>query len=92
MAPILVSPSAAAGAKNGWAGIVVDGAVRDVAELQAAGVGIFARALCPMPPAKRGGGHEGGPVRLQGVVVNPGDWLYADADGIVVSARPLHGG
>jgi regulator of ribonuclease activity A len=83
---------AAAAANNGWAGIVVDGAVRDVAELRATAVGVRALALCPMPPAKRGGGQEGGPVRLQGVVVNPGDWLYADADGIVLSAQPLHGG
>jgi regulator of ribonuclease activity A len=82
---------AAAAARNGWAGIVVDGAVRDLAELRATAVGVRALALCPMPPAKRGGGHEGGPVRLQGVVVRPGDWLYADADGIVLGERPLHG-
>ncbi len=82
---------AAAAAKNGWAGIVVDGAVRDVAELRATAVGVRALALCPMPPAKRGGGRQDVPVRLQGVVVRPGDWLYADADGIVVSDRPLHG-
>ena len=83
---------AAAGAKNGWAGIVVDGAVRDVAELRATALGIRALALCPMPPAKRGAGQQDVPVRLQGVVVRPGDWLYADADGIVVSDRALHGG
>jgi regulator of ribonuclease activity A len=83
---------AAAGAKNGWAGIVVDGAVRDVAELRATALGVRALALCPMPPAKRGAGQQGVAVRLQGVVVRPGDWLYADADGIVVSDRALHGG
>lgn len=83
---------AAAAARNGWAGIVVDGAVRDVAELRATAVGVRALALCPMPPAKRGTGSQGGPVRLRGVVVRPGDWLYADADGIVVSHQPLHGG
>lgn len=81
---------AAAAARNGWAGIVVDGAVRDLAELRAAAVGIRALALCPMPPAKRGAGQQGMAVRLQGMVVRPGDWLYADADGIVISERPLH--
>jgi regulator of ribonuclease activity A len=81
---------AAAASRNGWAGIVVDGAVRDVAELRATAVEVRALALCPMPPAKRGSGPQGVPVRLRGVVVRPGDWLYADADGIVVSERPLH--
>ncbi len=76
-------------ASNGWAGIVVDGCVRDVAELAACFVGIRALALCPMPPAKRGAGQRDVPVRVQGVPVNPGDWLYADADGIVVLERPL---
>jgi regulator of ribonuclease activity A len=83
---------AAAAARNGWAGIVVDGAVRDVAELRATAVGVRALATCPMPPAKRGTGSQGVPVGLRGVVVRPGDWLYADADGIVVSHQPLHGG
>jgi regulator of ribonuclease activity A len=83
---------AAAAAANGWAGLVIDGAVRDIAELRATPLGVRALALCPMPPAKRGSGQQGTPVRLQGVVVRPGDWLYADADGIVVSDRPLHAG
>lgn len=76
-------------AKNGWAGIVVDGCVRDAAELAACAVGIRALALCPMPPAKRGAGQSDVPVRLQGVAIQPGDWLYADDDGIVVLDRPL---
>ena len=76
-------------ANNGWAGIVVDGCVRDGAELAACAVGIRALALCPMPPAKCGAGQSDVPVRLQGVPVKPGDWLYADADGILVLDRPL---
>lgn len=80
---------AALAVKNGWAGIVVDGCVRDRSELAACAVGIRALALCPMPPAKRGGGQRDVPVRVQGVPIRPGDWLYADADGIVVLERPL---
>lgn len=79
---------AALAVKNGWAGIVVDGCVRDAAELAACAVGIRALALCPMPPAKLGAGQRDVPVRLQGVPVRPGDWVYADADGIVVLDRP----
>lgn len=80
---------AASAARNGWAGIVVDGCVRDVAELAAAGVGIRALALIPLPTQRRGEGQRDVDVQVQGVWVRPGDWLYADADGIVVSAQPI---
>ena len=73
---------------SGWAGIVVDGCVRDAGELARCAIGIRALALCPVPPAKRGAGQRDVPVRLQGVAVRPGDWLYADADGMVVLDRP----
>lgn len=80
---------AAAAARNGWAGIVVDGCVRDVAELATAGVGIRALALMPLPTQRRGEGQRDVEVQVQGVWVRPGDWLYADADGIVVTAQPM---
>ena len=82
---------ALAAAKNGWAGIVVDGAVRDVAELNVAQVGIRALALMPLRTEKRGEGQKDLPVQIQGTWVRPGDWLYADEDGMVVGAGPLHG-
>ena len=74
----------AAAAKNGWAGVVVDGCVRDAAELAACDVGIRALALMPLPTEKRNEGQRDVPVQVQGVWVRTGDWLYADADGIVV--------
>ena len=80
---------AAAAARNGWAGLVVDGCVRDVAELAASAVGIRALAAMPMPTEKRGQGQRDSAVQIQGVWVRPGDWLYADADGIVVSSTAL---
>ena len=80
---------AAAAARNGWVGLVVDGCVRDVAELAATDLGIRALGLMPLPTERRHAGLVDVPVRLQGVVVRPGDWLVADADGIVVmSAAP----
>lgn len=79
---------AAAAARNGWAGIVVDGAVRDVAELNASAVGIRALALMPLPTEKRNQGQADVPVVIQGVIVRPGEWLYADEDGIVVMSQP----
>jgi regulator of ribonuclease activity A len=75
---------AAAAARNGWAGVVVDGCVRDVAELAACEVGIRALAAMPLPTEKRQQGVADVPVRIQGVWVRPGEWLYADADGMVV--------
>jgi regulator of ribonuclease activity A len=78
----------AAGARNGWAGIVVDGAVRDVAELAACDVGIRALASMPWPTEKRQEGQRDVPVVIQGVTVRPGEWLYADEDGIVVMPSP----
>jgi regulator of ribonuclease activity A len=74
----------AAAAKNGWAGVVIDGAVRDTEELEACDVGIRALALVPMPPHKRNEGQRDVPVQIQGIWVRPGEWLYADADGIVI--------
>lgn len=75
--------------KNGWSGIVVNGCVRDVAELQACDIGIRALGLVPLPTEKRGAGLRDVPVQIQGQWIHPGDWLYADADGIVIGRKPL---
>jgi regulator of ribonuclease activity A len=79
----------AAAARNGWAGVVIDGCVRDIAELAEHAVGIRALAAIPMPTEKRNQGQAEVAVQVQGVWVRPGDWLYADEDGIVVAARAL---
>lgn len=79
----------AAAARNGWAGIVVDGCVRDVAELARCATGIRALAAMPLPTEKRQEGQRDVPVRIQGVWVAAGDWLYADEDGMVLMAQPL---
>ena len=78
----------AAAARNGWAGVVVDGAVRDVAELAALDVGVRALAAMPLPTEKRNEGQRDVAVQIQGVIVRPGEWLYADEDGIVVMPQP----
>ena len=79
----------AAAARNGWAGVVIDGCVRDSAELAQQAVGIRALAAMPMPTEKRQEGQSQVAVQVQGVWVRPGDWLYADADGMVVSGKAL---
>jgi regulator of ribonuclease activity A len=79
----------AAAARNGWAGVVIDGCVRDVAELALLDVGIRALASIPMPTEKRNQGLKDLVVQIQGVQIKPGEWLYADEDGMVVSATRL---
>lgn len=79
----------AAAARNGWAGVVIDGCVRDVAELAAQPVGIRALAAMPLPTEKRNQGQRDVAVQIQGVWVRPGDWLYADEDGMVLGASAL---
>ena len=74
----------AAAERNGWAGVLVWGCVRDSAELAQAEVGIRALALMPLPTEKRNAGERDVPVQIDGVWVRPGDWLYADDDGTVV--------
>lgn len=78
---------AAAAAVNGWAGIVVHGAVRDLAELAACDVGLLALAPIPLPTERRRPGDVDVPVLVEGVWVRPGDWLVADADGVIVTDR-----
>lgn len=80
----------AAALRNGWAGVVMDGCVRDVNELASLEVGIRALASMPLPTERHNQGQKDVVARLQGVLIHPGDWLYADADGIVVSVRRQH--
>jgi regulator of ribonuclease activity A len=82
----------AAAARNGWAGVLVDGCVRDVAELAVCETGIRALASMPLPTERRNQGVRDVAVKIQGVTVRPGEWLYADEDGTVVADRPLHRG
>ena len=79
----------AAAARNGWAGILVNGCVRDVDELLPLPLGILALACMPMPPRKLGDGEREVPLMVQGHWVRPGEWLYADEDGVVVSSTAL---
>ena len=76
-------------AKNGWAGVVVNGCVRDGDELAAEAVGIKALGTHPRKSVKRDLGEFDVPVTFAGITIHPGDWLYADRDGIVVSSNRL---
>ena len=74
---------------NGWAGIIVNGCVRDSEELNQCDVGIRALAVHPRRSIRKGLGENDLVVDIAGVMVRPGDWVYADADGILVSEVAL---
>jgi regulator of ribonuclease activity A len=74
---------------NGWAGIVVYGCIRDTDEINACATGVRALGAHPQKSAKKGVGDTNVQVQLAGVTVRPGDWIYADADGVLVSRSKL---
>lgn len=78
------------GLANGWSAIIVCGAVRDRHEIQDLDIGVLALAAVPMKSIKQGKGKRDVPVRVCGVTIAPGDWIYADLDGVIASARALH--
>lgn len=75
--------------KNGWAGIVVFGAVRDTVELRECNVGIKALAAVPRKSDKTGRGQADVALTFADCTFRPGEHLYADEDGIVVSKVAL---
>ena len=77
------------GQKNGWSGVVVWGAVRDSVALAGLDIGIKALGTNPWRSGKSGSGQVDVPVSFGGVEFRPGDWLYSDDDGILVSPKRL---
>jgi len=75
-------------AANGWAGLVINGCVRDVAVLRHLPIGIKALGSNPRPSGKKGVGENDVPVEIGGITVRPGARLTSDHDGIVVLDEP----
>ncbi len=75
--------------EQGWAGVVVFGAVRDAAVLKTLDLGVRALGTSPRRTEKRGQGLIDVPIRFGGARFSPGAWLYADEDGVVVAPRDL---
>jgi regulator of ribonuclease activity A len=75
--------------ENGWAGIVVNGCIRDSAAIATMPIGVKALAAMPRKSEKRGPGRHDVAVSFAGVTFTPGHHLYADADGILVAPRAL---
>jgi len=74
---------------NGWAGLVINGAIRDVDEVGAIHLGVQALGTCPLKSEKRGEGQRDITVHIGGVQIAPGDYIYADNNGVIVSKHAL---
>lgn len=74
---------------NRWAGLVINGCIRDVDILAQLNLGIKALNTTPLKTEKRGIGDLNIPVTFAGQTIRPGEFIYADNNGIVVSAKKL---
>ena len=77
------------GVKNGWVGIIVYGCIRDSAVIANMKIGVKALNTNPKKSVKRGEGQRDVPVSFADITIAPGNHVYADADGIVISQEKL---
>lgn len=75
--------------KNGWSGIIIYGCIRDSEDISKMPLGVKALNTFPLKSSKRDLGLRDVPVTFGGAVVKPGDWIYADKDGVLVSPEEL---
>ncbi len=80
---------AASAARQGWAGLWIHGAVRDLAELRAVPIAILALGHVPMPCDRKGQGEADVALLIDGQPLRPGEWLVADEDGVLVHTTAL---
>lgn len=72
-----------------WAGIIVNGCIRDVDEINACDIGVRALGSNPLKSNKKAVGEKHVPVQIAGTLIHDGEWLYADSDGILISKTQL---
>ena len=75
---------------HGWEGLVYNGCIRDCHEFVDLDFGVKAIGTTPMRPRVDGIAKVGVALYFGGIVINDGDYLYADADGVIVASRQLH--
>ncbi len=75
--------------KNGWEGVVVYGCIRDSADINGIDIGVRALNTHPQKSIKKGVGDKDITVTFGGTSFNPGEYLYADEDGILISTKTL---
>lgn len=80
---------AAMAVKNNWTGVIMYGCIRDSEEIKKMDLGVAAMGTMPLKSIKKGQGERDIPVRFGGVTFLPGNFVYSDSDGIIVSPREL---
>ena len=69
---------------RGVAGLVVDGAVRDIDDIRRLGFPVWAKLVCADAGPAHGHGEVNEPITISGQTIEPGDWIVADDDGVIV--------
>ena len=80
---------AAKAARNGWSGVVINGAVRDVGDLSEIAIGIKALGTNPAKSIKKGQGSVDVMLHFGGARFEPGHWIYCDENGVLVAPKAL---
>ncbi|WP_026971464.1 putative 4-hydroxy-4-methyl-2-oxoglutarate aldolase [Aliagarivorans marinus] len=80
---------AANAVENSWVGVVINGAIRDVAAISTMPLGVRALGACPIKTERKGLGEVNVTVAINGVIIEPGVYLYADLNGIAISKEKL---
>ena len=75
--------------ENGWNGVIVNGVIRDSHEINSMQIGIKALGVTPIKTDKKGAGETDVPLHFGACRIEPGNWIYADEDGVIVSDDPL---
>jgi regulator of ribonuclease activity A len=88
-AALIGDVSASLGVKNGWAGVIIYGAIRDASQMMLVNFGVKALGTNPKTSTKLGTGEVDVSVSFGGVTFNPGDWVYSDEDGTILSPTQL---
>lgn len=76
---------AAKAASNGWAGVIINGAIRDAKDIANIDIGVFALGVNPAKSDKEGAGNVNAEVSFGGASFRFGDWVYCDEDGVLIS-------
>lgn len=80
---------AAKARENGWSGLVINGAVRDVDQIRGESLGVKCLGVIPLKTDKLGVGQQGISIHFGGATIEPGNWIYADNNGVLVADGEL---
>ena len=80
---------AALAIENNWSWIIVNGRIRDAEIISQLDVAIFALGTCPRKSSKKNQGKKNIELSIDGLTIKPGDWVYADINGILISDSEL---